>query len=86
MEGLEDEGYGWRIGMDPLYPSSSILYPDPKVSSTSMILLPFPSFLPLPLPERQAMVMWPPCWKVTDSPLTEQKRTDMSAKPATGVE
>ena len=22
------------------------------------------TFLPWPLPERQAMVMWPPCWKV----------------------
>ena len=33
----------------------------------------------------KAMAMWPPCWKVSDH-LTEQTRTDMSAKPATGVE
>ena len=24
-------------------------------------------FLPWPLSERQVMVMWPPCWRVTDS-------------------
>ena len=23
-------------------------------------------FLPWPLPERQVMVMWPPCWNVTN--------------------
>ena len=23
-------------------------------------------FLPWPLPKRQAMVMWPPCWRITD--------------------
>ena len=43
-------------------------------------------FLPWPWPERQAMVMSPPCWKVTHSHLTEQTRTDMSEKPATGVQ
>ena len=25
-------------------------------------------FLPWPLPESQAMVLWPPCWRVTDWP------------------
>ena len=37
----------------------------------------------------KAMAMWPPCWRVTDSltdHLTEQTKTDMSAKPAAGVE
>ena len=42
-------------------------------------------FLPWPLPERQAMVLWPPIRVITEY-LTEQTRTDMSAKPATGVE
>ena len=46
-------------------------------------------FLPWPLPETQAMVLWPPCWNVTHSlthHFTEQTRTDMSGKPETGVE
>ena len=42
-------------------------------------------FLPWPLPERQAMVLWPRCLGVTDH-LPEKTRTDMSARPATGVE
>ena len=37
-------------------------------------------FLPWPLPERQAMVMWPPIQDVIHAHLTEQTRTDMSAK------
>ena len=45
----------------------------------------FLQFLPWPLPERQATVLWPPIKGVTDH-LTEQTRTDMSAKSATGVE
>ena len=53
--------------------------PWPLPERQAMVLLPWP------LPERQAMVLWPPCCNVTDN-LTEQTRTDMSAKPATGVE
>ena len=41
-----------------------------------------PPTFPWPLPERQAMVMWPPCWKMSYH-LTAQTRTNMSA---TGVE
>ena len=36
----------------------------------------------------RAMVLWPPCWRVTQSPLTEQKRTNMSQpsqRPGTAV-
>ena len=37
------------------------------------------NFLPWPLPERQAMVLWPPIRDVRDH-LTEQTRTNMSAQ------
>ena len=47
--------------------------------------IPYAGFLPWDLPERQAMVLWQPCWKVTDH-LTEQTRTNMSANSATRVE
>ena len=42
-------------------------------------------FLPWLLPERQAMVMWPPIQDVINR-FTEQTRTNMSAKSATEVE